>query len=126
MVRETSVISYNTIRDSGLLSKRRWEVYDILYQHGPLTAHEIVAIARRTYPNANQTSFNARLSELETIDCVRRVGKKTNPTSGIENYLWDVTEKLPKKLTKPKTVPCTYCHGTGYVDAPPKQMGFKI
>lgn len=116
MTRRTSIEAYNTIKDNGLLSKRRWEVYDILFHHGPLTAHEVVSVARRQYPRANQTSFNARLSELKAVGCAEEVGEKINPISEVLNYLWDVTDKLPVKLEKPKRTKCKACAGKGYLE----------
>lgn len=115
-MRTTSLTAYATIRDSKLLSKRRWEVYEILFSHGPLTAHEVVAIARNKYPHANQTSFNARLSELNYIECVAVVGEKKNPISGCKNLLWDVTSKLPRKIEKSKREHCNLCGGKGYLE----------
>ncbi len=113
MIRETSIETYHHIKENGLLSQRRFEVYEILFHNGPLTAHEVVKIARHKYPEANQTGFNARLSELETMGVVQRVGSKINPVSGQKNHLWDVTVRLPEKIkTRPKQQ-CLFCQGTG-------------
>lgn len=116
MTRQTSVETYRLIESDGLLSKRRFEVYSILFNSGPLTAHEIVATARKQYPLANQTGFNARLSELEKLGVVETVGEKNNPVSGHKNLLWDVTDKLPSKLEKPARVKCKHCGGRGYFE----------
>ena len=116
ITRETSFEAYRTIRDNGLLSVRRFEVYEILFYHGPLTAHEVVKIARKRYPLANQTTFNARLSELKERGVVMNCGVKKNPVSGVDNLLWDVTAKLPIKLKKKKLVKCFMCNGKGKYD----------
>ncbi len=97
---ELSAQAYETIKANGLLSKRRFEVYDILHRKGPLTAHEIVDIAREFYPKTNQTSFNARLSELEDAGVVDQVGEKVNPISGMRNTLWAANGNLPRKQTQ--------------------------
>ena len=97
MPRQTSIATYHQIEQEGLLSKRRLEVYQILFKYGPLTAHEIVDVARTKYPKANQTGFNARLSELKTLGVVSEVGAKKHEVSGKQNILWDVTSELPKK-----------------------------
>ena len=94
MMRQTSLDAYRQIEAEGLLSKRNWEVYEALFHHGPLTAHEIVQLMRSKYPQANQTGFNARLSELKRIGVVTEVGEKKNPVSGKMNYIWDVTCNL--------------------------------
>jgi Fe2+ or Zn2+ uptake regulation protein len=115
MKRKTSIEAYTRIKENGLLSKRRWEVYEILYHNGPLTAHEVVAIARRTYPHANQTSFNARLTELEEVGVAETCGEKINPVSGFHNKLWDVNDKIPLKFEKEKRHKCISCSGKGYI-----------
>jgi len=99
-IRSTSREVYFKIKEDGLLSKRRLEVYEILYKHGPLTANEIVRIAKEKYPNANQTGFNARLSELKRMEAIIEVGEKQDAVSGHRCYLWDVTDKMPKALPK--------------------------
>ena len=103
-MRQTSIDAYNQIKAEGLLSKRRFEVYQILAHNGPMTAHEVVSIARDKYPYANQTGFNARLSELQTLGCIKTVGEKINPISGKFNTLWETTDGLPvepkKKVSK--------------------------
>ena len=48
-IRQTSIDCYNKIKAEGLLSKRRLEVYEILFHHGQLTANEIVRISKKTY-----------------------------------------------------------------------------
>lgn len=100
MTRRTSAQAYRRIEEDGLLSRRRWQVYDILYKHGPLTANEIVRYARRYHPTANQTGFNARLSELKRIGVAVEVGEKPDAVSGQKCFLWDVTDALPLKLPK--------------------------
>lgn len=103
-MRITSLAAYNSIKERKLLSAKRFEVYECLYQHGPLTAHEIVALGRKANPLANQTSWNARLSELESLGVVRTVGEKLNPVSNVTNLLWDVTDKLPTKFVRTETL----------------------
>lgn len=100
-------------------------MYEILFNDGPLTAHEVVGIARRKYPLANQTGFNARLSELQSLGVVDVVGEKKNPVSGHLNCLWDVTEKLPIKIEKPIRCVCKTCGGKGYIEEAQLRMDFK-
>jgi len=99
----TSKIAYKTIIENGLLSKRRLEVYQILLKYGPLTAYEIVEKARTKYPSANQTGFNARLSELREMGVVEKDGEKLNKISGHNNIIWKLNDKLPKKLENKKS-----------------------
>jgi hypothetical protein len=99
-MRNTSLDAYERIKAEGLLSRRRFEVYEIVTLHGPVTAHRMVKFARSKYPEANQTGFNARLSELEEMGCITTVGEEINPVSGKSNLLWAVTGKLPTVLRK--------------------------
>jgi hypothetical protein len=94
--RLTSLEALEKIKASGLLPARQLQVLEILCLHGPLTAHEVVEKARATHPLANQTSFNARLSELERKGCVRCLEQtKPNPVSGMECYLWEALPNIP-------------------------------
>lgn len=94
--RQTSIDCYHQIKAEGLLSKRRMEVYEILFQDGPLTANEIVRISKIKYPNTNASSFNARLSELKRFGVIQEIGEKEDSISGKNCYIWDLTDRLPE------------------------------
>ncbi len=96
-VRDTSIAVYRQIKEEGLLSKRRLQVYEIVFEHGPMTAKQLCRIV---YPNSagNFTGLQARLPELCEMGVLREVGKTTCQYTGREIYLWDVTSKLPIKL----------------------------
>jgi hypothetical protein len=102
--RDTSIEAYHAIRDNGLLSKRRFQVYDELYHNGPLTANEVVRKYQRTNPNIKDASINGRFSELERIGVIRDTGEvRVDEISGHNCILWDVTSNLPVKPEKKKT-----------------------
>lgn len=96
-MRQTSVEAYNTIKENGLLSLRRWQIYDILFHHGPLTAGEIfdrgIGIVKG--------SVCARLTELRELGIVSEIGEKKWSSTGHTGILWDVTKGLP--VTPEKT-----------------------
>jgi len=100
MTRQTSIDALNEIKTSGLLSKRRLEVYEALFYYGPLTANDLVRQMKQQYSNANQTGWNARFSELERMEVIIQVGTKQDDISGHECIVWDVTGKLPTPLPK--------------------------
>lgn len=108
MKRKTSLEAFEYIKSNGLLTKREFQVYEILFEHGPLTAHEIVSIARKKYnlPDANQTGWNSRTGIMEKAGVIENVGEKAHPTSGRLNILWDVTDKkpLPREKKNPLDV----------------------
>jgi hypothetical protein len=89
MTRTTSAIAYHEIRESGLLSKRRLEVYEYLYQNGPMIAAEIPI-----------TGAWKRLSELKERGVAHEVGEKKNALTGHLSVLWDVNEALPSEPPK--------------------------
>ena len=103
-IRQTSVDCYNEIVTNGLLSKRRFEVYEIIYSNGPLTANEIVRISKVKYPNTNPSSFNARLSELKRCGVIIEVGEKRDDISNNNCYIWDLTDRLPIKMEQPTNI----------------------
>ncbi len=116
MIRETSIISYNTIRDSGLLSKRRWEVYDVLYHHGPATGAELAMFYRKKYGASSPSNPNTltRLGELRDMGVVTELGSRICSVTGQTVINWDVTSKLPKALATKTKVKCESCNGKGY------------
>lgn len=91
--RKTSIQAYQQIKNSGLLAKRRLEVYSWLFDHGPATASEIENGMKRRHANK-------RLSELRDQGVVEEVGQKICMVSGYEVILWDVTGLLPKPFKK--------------------------
>ena len=103
MTRNTSIETYQTIVNNGLLSKRRLEVYQLLYNMGPMTANEVIRWYRNKYPEANQTGFNARFSELEEIGVIAVIGSKKDEISGNKCMIWSTTNAIPKKLSKSST-----------------------
>lgn len=118
MTRQTSISAYNAIKENGLLSKRRWEVYDILFRFGPLTANEAFKkIATET--GKSSSSFlsvsNARFTELRRNGLLVEAGERSCSITGVRVIEWDVTDKLPVKFEKPKKTKCKHCNGTGTI-----------
>ncbi len=105
MIRQTSRDAYNEIKTNGLLSERRWQVYSLLYEHGPLTGSEMALKFKAKYGilAPNQANMLARVGELREMGVAREVSEHhICPITGHRVILWDVTDKLPKKRTKSK------------------------
>lgn len=117
MIRDTSIEAYKKIRENGLLSKRRFEVYDILFNNGPLTGSEVAIKFKKTYGHfaPSNTNIVTRLGELRDTGAVREVNKTMCSVTGMTVILWDVTSKLPIKLEKTKKQNCPHCNGTGKI-----------
>lgn len=116
MIRQTSADAYRTIKEEGLLSERRWQVYDILYRHGPLTGNEVLKYLKTTYSigSGNAPSIVSRLGELRNNGCAYEVRTRACSVTGMRVIEWDVTAKLPIKFSKPKRHKCIHCDGRGY------------
>ena len=110
-IRRTSIETYHKIKAEGLLSKKRQEVYDVLFESGPGTAMEL----RRFFPKGTVDSqIRARLNELRQMGCAYEVRERPCTITGQTVIEWDVTPNLPTKLDKPKKVKCKTCDGRGY------------
>lgn len=99
MTRKTSIEAYNTIKQNGLLSQRRFEVYDFVFHNGPVTAKQVW---KTINPNVATGGITTRLSELRDLGLIDEVGLRIDETTGMNVTLWDVTGKLPIKPEKKK------------------------
>jgi hypothetical protein len=115
MTRKTSIEVYRRIQSEGLLSKLRFEVYDLLFQTGPLTGI-VDQLSRRSGRFRAGGTYNGRLSELRRAGVVDEVGIAVDPITGNNVILWDVTDRLPVKFEKPKRYKCEHCKGNGYIE----------
>lgn len=109
MTRKTSIDAFVQIQREGLLSKRRFEVYFVLYHYGPLTQNETSKLVM----DASQRSITPRFAELERSGVIEVVGKKLCNITGRRVTLWDVTASIPRKIKKQKQK-CTHCKGSGF------------
>jgi DNA-binding MarR family transcriptional regulator len=89
-VRRTSAESFEAIRASGRLSRMRWRVYSFLYEHGPLTGHELDD--RMAVPGETMTSYHKRLSELERAGLVETIGERRCTVTGMTSLVWSTTD----------------------------------
>lgn len=102
MARNTSITAYNTICDNKLLSLRRMEVYDYLFRNGPCTAKQVTN--GLISPGQNSGGYTTRLSELKRMGVVDEVGETKCQETGQTVLLWDVNDRLPKKLDKQQVI----------------------
>lgn len=115
MTRKTSIEAYNTIKENGLLSKRRLEVYEALFEFGPCTGGELFRKANAKQKNIPNANIVTRLGELRRVGVVAEVGERKCAATGMNVIVWDVTDKLPLKLEKPIKSKCKTCNGKGYI-----------
>jgi hypothetical protein len=118
MVRQTSITAYNQIKEEGLLSERRWQVYDTLFNHGPCTANELAKHFEKMnflLPGNVNLNIVTRLGELRNMGVVSELKERPCRVTGMTVIEWDVTDRLPIKLEQPKKIKCKTCNGRGYI-----------
>jgi hypothetical protein len=92
MVRATSAAAHQAIKSSGLLSKRRQQVYDHIKNHGPCTAEDV---------SDNIEGGWKRCSELNDQGMIQRCGTAISPNTNTEVDVWKVTSRtIPLPLNK--------------------------
>jgi hypothetical protein len=91
-LRQTSLDAYRKLVESGKGSTRRWAAFETLYKHGPLTAAEVTHVASQAFGEGH---YWKRLSELERMVVVQRVGNRKCSITGEPVELWDVIDKDP-------------------------------
>lgn len=98
-IRRTSVEAYHKIRTQELLSPVRFKIYGWLFQNGPATANEIF---QGVFGEQRKTNANvcARLNEMREMGVVSEIGERICRVTKQNVILWDVTDRLPKKLEK--------------------------
>jgi len=114
MTRRTSRDAYYSIKENGLLSKRRFEVYEYVYLNGPCTAREAYKDLCKG-SQINPSSYLSRFSELRDLGVLEEVGERFDSETKQTVILWDVTDAMPSKVKKPDQIKCSYCKGKGYV-----------
>lgn len=100
-IRQTSIDCYNQIKAEGLLTKRRFEVYEAVCNSAPCTSSEAM-ISRLNSTNVLSQS-RARFTELRELGVIYEKGIKKCTVSGRNAIEWDLTDKLPKKTLNAKT-----------------------
>ena len=94
--RQTSINCFNQIKANGLLSKKRFEVYEALCNFAPCTSAEV--LSTMLSKNSAITSSRARFTELRELGVIYEKGTKKCTITGKTAIEWDLTDKLPIKL----------------------------
>lgn len=104
MTRDTSQEAYWHLRDSGQLSKRRFEVYSQVFHFGPGTSAEILHYKLQDKPQSTLNQSRARFTELRDMGLLKEQGDKVCSITGRRAIVWDVTsQKHPKPLSRAQT-----------------------
>lgn len=115
VVDANSIAVYKDIIATGLLSKRRQEVFQALGQYGPCTANELF----RDWKGQNhvvQANFGARLGELRDLGVVDIAENRFCQVTGRMAKVWQISGKYPVKVDRVGVMKCPRCKGKGEVD----------
>ena len=93
--RQTSRDAYNEIKSNGMLSKRRMEAYEVLFNYGPMTSNEVFQLVNVNGDPNYRHNTNARMAELRTLGVIAEKGTKQCSISGNNCILWEVTSNIP-------------------------------
>ena len=83
----TKLEAYQTIKEEGTDISLRQQVALVLAGNEPLTTQEIA----KQFPKRSLNAIRPRVNELLRMDCIKRDGRKTNP-SGHDAYLHHLTD----------------------------------
>lgn len=118
-IRSTSISAYNEIKENGLLSKRRMQVYEALVECGPATGGEVFRAMKIKFgigslpTNSNTTT---RLGELREMGVAEEIGRRECRVTNQTVILWRAVDALPRKLIKKPRTECPHCKGTGKIN----------
>jgi hypothetical protein len=88
-MRQTSIDCYNAIKADGLLSKRRLQVYESIFNYAPCTASEV-------FNDKNlKTNQSGRFTELRDLGVIYEKGERLCNVTGRNVIEWDLTDRLP-------------------------------
>lgn len=94
MTRQTSIETYIKIKEQGLLSQLRFEIYDCLFHNGPMTQMET---CRRMGSFRQDRSIMPRFAEMEKSGVITTIGTRLCSVTKRDVLLWVCTDKLPVK-----------------------------
>ena len=98
--RQTSIDCFNKIKQEGLLSKRRLEVYEAILKNAPCTTNEALKDV-----HSGSHGVGSRTTELRDAGVIYEKDVRPCMVTGRNVIEWDLTDRLPvniKKSTKTK------------------------
>ena len=90
--RQTSIDCYRQIKSEGLLSKRRLQVYESIFNYAPCTASEV-------FNDKNlKTNQSGRFTELRDLGVIYEKGERLCKVTGRNVIEWDLTDTIPVEI----------------------------
>lgn len=105
MIQTTSIETYQSIKNSGLISEKRLKVFDIFYQNPKgLTGAEVSEIYRRENPTSQHSeTIRNRITELVQMGVLVEIGVVECQFSKRSVMKWCCVDKMPIPLEKKPT-----------------------
>lgn len=102
MPREKSLSAYEEIKSKNLLSKRRFQVYEIMVENDPLTLtpNEIWEEMKQRDPINSRLNIHARLKELKQLGVIEEASYRLCSQTNIKAVTHTVTGALPSGRVK--------------------------
>tara|TARA_R110002167_G_scaffold404_2_gene1838 strand:+ start:65 stop:478 length:414 start_codon:yes stop_codon:yes gene_type:complete len=89
-IRQTSIDCYNKIKEEGLLSKRRMEVYKAILKNAPCTTNEALKDV-----HSGSHGVGSRTTELRDAGVIYEKDVRPCMVTGRNVIEWDLTDRLP-------------------------------
>lgn len=93
--RQTSIDCYNEIKENGLLSSRRLEVYKAILKNAPCTTNEAL---KDVYSGSH--GVGSRTTELRDLGVIYEKDIRPCKVTGRNVIEWDLTDRLPINIKK--------------------------
>ena len=105
MVKTTSIETYYSIKDSGVLSEKRMNVFDIFYENpNGLTGSEVSEIYKGKFPSSKHSeTIRNRITELCQMGVIIEMGVSECPYTKRKVMKWCCVDRLPIPLEKKPT-----------------------
>jgi hypothetical protein len=94
--RQTSIDCYNKIKQEGLLSKRRLEVYEAILKNAPCTTNEALKDV-----HSGSHGVGSRTTELRDAGVIYEKDVRPCRETGRNVIEWDLTDRLPVNIKNP-------------------------
>jgi hypothetical protein len=89
MVRQTSIDAYNAIKASGKLTELQWQVYEVIFTHGPVTQGECWD---KYFKEHQRHDVCPRFAELKRLGVITdSFEKRECEFSGRKCVVWGIT-----------------------------------
>ena len=106
MVQKTSIQTYHSIKNSGILSDKRMKVYEIFYEHPEgLTGTQVSNIFKQLHPTAQHSeTIRNRITELRDMGVLSEVGMVECEFTNRQVMKFMLNDNMPVALTKKKSL----------------------